>query len=54
VLLNSHLTNLRADIDTFARGRLVKLFRRQVRTGCPIRWISALRLAKTRHIRAAC
>ena len=54
VLLNSHLTNLRADIDTSARGRLVNLFRRQARTGCPIRWISALRLAKTRHIRAAC
>ena len=45
VLLNSHLTNLRADIDTFARGRRVKLFRRQGGTGCPIRWISALRLA---------
>ena len=45
VLLNSHLTNLRADIDTFARGRRVNLFRRQGWTGCPIRWISALRLA---------
>ena len=54
VMLNSHLTNLRANIDTSARGRLVKIFRRQVRTGCPIRWILARYLAKRRHIRAAC
>ena len=33
VMLNSHLTNLKADIDTSARGRLVNLFRRQVGTG---------------------
>jgi len=53
VMLNSHVTNLRPDIDVSARGRLVKLFSPPGWVGCPIRWISALRLAKTRHIRAA-